>query len=147
MWGKVKSSTHIRRRWQNIMKKLTAFTGQGRNANMPFEAWNCLITGEILDKIFKHTNQYMLTMKPKLSSESDAKLTDKIEMKAFISLLCLAGALGSNKKSLEELCGTDGCGKISLSGEPQILQVPNPTHSRNHYSLSVKLFTFFLAEA
>jgi len=51
-WGKVKGSTHIRRRWQNIMKKLTGITGQGRNANTHFEAWNCLTTGEILDNIF-----------------------------------------------------------------------------------------------
>jgi hypothetical protein len=89
------------------------------------------------------TNSYMLNIKSKLSSESDAKLTDKIEIKAFIIHLCLAGALRSNKKSLEELCGTDGCGIISLSGESQILHVPNPIHSRINYSLSIKLFTIF----
>jgi len=85
----------------------------------------------------------MLNIKPKLSSKSDAKLTDKIEIKASISFLCSAGALRSNKKSLEELCGTDGCGIISLSGESQTLQVPNPINSRIHFSLSVKLFPIF----
>jgi hypothetical protein len=69
----------------------------------------------------------MLNIKPQLSSESDAKLADKIEMKAFVILLRLAGALRSNK-SLEELCGTDGYDVISLSGESQILHVPNPIH-------------------
>jgi hypothetical protein len=106
------------------MTKLPGVRGQGKNANMPFETWNCLITDEILDNIFQHTNLYILNIKPKLSSESDAILTDKIETKAFIILLCLAGVLQSNKKSLNELCGTDGYGKISLSGESQILQVP-----------------------
>jgi hypothetical protein len=38
MWGTVKSSSHIRRRWQNIMTKLPGVTDQGRKANMPFEA-------------------------------------------------------------------------------------------------------------
>jgi len=70
------------------MKKLTWVTGQGMNANTPFEAWYCLITSEILDNIFQHSNHYVLNIKPRLSSESDAKLTDKIEIKIFISLLC-----------------------------------------------------------
>jgi len=52
IWGKVKRSTHIRCRWKNIMKNLTRITGQGRKANMHFEAWNCLSTGEILGNIF-----------------------------------------------------------------------------------------------
>ena len=85
----------------------------------------------------------MLNIKPKLSSESDAKLSDKIEIKTFISLLCLDGALRNNKKSLEELRVTDGYGIISLSVESQILQIPNPIHSRINYNLSVKLFTIF----
>jgi len=42
--------------------------------------------------------------------KSDAKLTDKIETKAFIILLCLAEVLWSNKHSLEELWGTDSNG-------------------------------------
>ena len=124
MWGKVKSSKHIRRRLQNIMTKLPGVTGQGKKTNTPFETWNCLITDEIFNNIAQHTNQNILTIQTNLSSESDAKLTDKIEIKAFIILLCLAGALRSNKKRLEELCGTDGYGIISLSGELQILKVP-----------------------
>lgn len=36
--GKVKSSIHIRCRWQNILTKLPEVIGQARNATMPFEA-------------------------------------------------------------------------------------------------------------
>jgi hypothetical protein len=36
------------------------------------------------------------------------KLTDKINVKASIGVLGLAGELRSIKQSLEELCGTDG---------------------------------------
>jgi hypothetical protein len=99
------------------MKKLPGITGQEKDTNTTFEPRNCLTTDEILDNITQHTNRYMLNNKPKFSSESDAKFTDKIEIKAFIILLCLDGALRSNKKSLEEPCFTDGYGIILLSGE------------------------------
>ena len=57
-----------------------------------------------------HTFQYILNNQPNFGHESDAKLTDKIEMNAFIGLLCLAGGLWINKQSVEELWGTDGDG-------------------------------------
>jgi len=59
---------------------------------------------------FFNKNQYFLIIRPNFSRESAAKLTDKIDMEAFTSLLCRAGALRSNKQSLEELWGTDGDG-------------------------------------
>jgi hypothetical protein len=58
--GNVKNTTHIQHRWQNILTKLPGVTGQARNATTSFEAWNCLITDEILDNIVQHTNQYIL---------------------------------------------------------------------------------------
>jgi len=64
-----------------------------RNANTPFKAWKCLITGEILDNIFQHANRYILIFQHDFSRESYSKLTDNIKIKAFVSLLCLAGAL------------------------------------------------------
>jgi hypothetical protein len=54
-WGKVKSSTAIRRGWQNILKKLPGIIGQAKYAATPFEKWNCLITDEISDNIFQHS--------------------------------------------------------------------------------------------
>jgi hypothetical protein len=45
---------------QNIPTKLPAVISQERKATTPFEAWNYLITDEILDNIFRHTNQYIL---------------------------------------------------------------------------------------
>jgi len=67
-----------------------------RNVQLP-------ITHEILDKIFQHTDQYILIIQTNFSRESDAILTEKIEVKTFIGFLCLAGALRSNTQSLEEL--------------------------------------------
>jgi hypothetical protein len=74
---------------------------------MPYEAWNCITTDKILANSVQHTNQHILISKPKFSSERDAKVTDKIEINAFICLLYLAGALQSNKQNLDELWGTD----------------------------------------
>jgi len=40
-WGKVKSSTHIRCRWQNILTKLPEVIDQAGNATTLLETWNC----------------------------------------------------------------------------------------------------------
>jgi hypothetical protein len=85
-WGKVKCTTHIRRRWQNILTKLPGFTGHARSATMPFEACNCFITDGILDNIVQRTNQYILIIQANFTRERDAKLTDNIEIEIFIGL-------------------------------------------------------------
>ena len=79
-WHKVKSSTHIRRRWQNILTKLPGIIGQVRKATTPVETWNCLIADEILDNIVQHTNQYIFIIQTNFSCERDATLTGKIEI-------------------------------------------------------------------
>jgi hypothetical protein len=71
---------------------------------------NCLITDEIFDDIAQHTSQYILTIHHNFSRESDAKLANKTGTKTFIELLCLAGALRSSTRILEELWDTDGDG-------------------------------------
>jgi len=50
-----------------------------------------------------------LLIHPDFNRESGAKLTDKTGIKAFVDLVCLAGALRSTR-SLEELWDTDGDG-------------------------------------
>jgi hypothetical protein len=80
------------------------------------------MTDKILDSIIKLTNQYII-IQPNFGPKSDVKLTDKTELKAFISLLCLA-ALQSNKQSLEELWGTD------RDGIKKFCSVMNQRHFR-----------------
>jgi hypothetical protein len=106
----VNSSTRIRRRWQNILTKLPGVIGRARKATVSFEAWNYLITGKLSDKIFQHTNQYILIVQPTFCHDSDARLRDKIEIKAVIGLLWLARALWGTKQLLQELWVTDGDG-------------------------------------
>jgi len=66
--------------WQNIPTKLPVVTGQARNATVPFEAWNCLTTDEILFNTVQHTSQHIPIIHPNSSHERDAKLRDKTEM-------------------------------------------------------------------
>jgi len=73
--------------------------GQARKATTLFERWDCLITDEISDNIVQHTNLYILIIQLNFSRESHAKRTDKIEIKGFICLLFLAGALRNNNQS------------------------------------------------
>jgi hypothetical protein len=80
-WGEIKSYTHIRHRWKNILIKLPGIISQERKAITPFETGNCPITDGILGTIVQHTNHYIL-IPPNFSRTSDAKLTDKIELKA-----------------------------------------------------------------
>ena len=56
------------------------------------------------------TNQYINFVKDNYARNRDAKCTDVIELKAFIRLLCLAGAHRANRQSLEELWETEGDG-------------------------------------
>jgi hypothetical protein len=54
-WAKVKSSTHIRRKWQN-MKNFPWVISQAKKATTSFEAWNYLIIDGILGNTVPHTN-------------------------------------------------------------------------------------------
>lgn len=51
--------------------------------------------------------RYILIIQSTFSHNTDAKLTDKIEINTLVSLLCLAGVLRMKKQSLEELLGID----------------------------------------
>jgi len=112
---------------------------------MPYKAWNCVTTYKILANIVQHTNQYILISKPKFSSERDAKLTDKMEINAFIRLLCLAGALQSNKQKLDELWGTDvsGIEKFCLVMNHKCFKFLIICILELIRVVSVKFFTFF----
>jgi hypothetical protein len=60
---------------------------------------------EISDKIVQPTILYLLIVQTNFSCESDAILTERIEINAFIRILCLAGALQCKKHNLEKLLG------------------------------------------
>ena len=115
-WAKNPPKRTVRKRAHNIITHLPGVIGNARNAKTAVDCWNNLFTDDILNTIVRYTNQYIESIKPKFSRERDITSTDVIEVRAFIGLLYLAGALRGNRQSLEELWGTDGDGveKFSL---------------------------------
>jgi hypothetical protein len=102
-WGNVKS-----KQMAKYFDKIAWCFSPSQESHYTLRNVQLSITYEILDNISQHRNQYILIIQPNFSHESDAILTEKIEVKTFIGFLCLAGALRSNNQSLEELWGTDG---------------------------------------
>ncbi|CAH2283105.1 Hypothetical predicted protein [Pelobates cultripes] len=74
----------------NLLKQLPGVMGPAKLSKSPVDCWKYLFTGDILDIIVKYTNQYINIIKNKYGCERDAKLTDDIEIKAFIDILYLA---------------------------------------------------------
>ncbi|CAH2296782.1 Hypothetical predicted protein, partial [Pelobates cultripes] len=76
----------------NLLKQLPGVIGPAKLSKSPVDCWKYLFTGDILDIIVKYTNQYINIIKNKYGWERDAKLTDGIEIKAFLGILYLDGA-------------------------------------------------------
>lgn len=109
-WAEDPPARNVRRRAQNVITHLPGVIGNAKNARTAVDCWNNLFTDDILDTIVRYTNQYMESIKHKFSRERDIVSTDVIELRAFIGLLYLAGALRGNRQSLEELWGKEGDG-------------------------------------
>jgi hypothetical protein len=99
----------------------------------------------MLDNIFQHKNHYILIIQPYVSCESNAILTEKMEVKSFIGFLCLAGALRSNNQSLEELWRTDGddIEKFLLMMSHGRFKIQLKCILEQTRAVSIKFFTFY----
>ena len=95
-WDKIKCSTHVESRWQNILEKLLGVIVQARNATK--HGTVSLYVDDILDNIVQ---QYILIIKPYFSSNSDARLTDKIQIKAYNVIPFLAEHSGVTRRVWE----------------------------------------------
>lgn len=109
-WYKDPFQVSLRTRPHNLIRHLPGPIGDARLAKSAAECWKLFFTDDILDTVVTCTNQYINFIKSKYARERDAKLTDAIEICAFIGLLYLAGAYRANRQSLEELWGTEGDG-------------------------------------
>jgi hypothetical protein len=78
---------------------LPTVIGAARRSTTAFEAWYCFIAGEFLVNIIRHTKQHNFIIQHYVSQASDDQLKDEIDIKVFIGLRCLAGALRNNKQS------------------------------------------------
>ena len=92
-----------RPRRENIVLHLPGPKKEARNVGSPVEAWNLLLTNETLHIIVLHTNQEILRKCQSNLPQSYKKPTNTTEVKAFIGLLYLAGALRVSNCNLDEL--------------------------------------------
>lgn len=100
----------VRTRQSNIVLRLPGVKPYGKDAKTPLDCWNLFIDQQILDIIVENTNLYILKCRPNYSRERSANCTDKVEVKALIGLLYLAGCLKSNHLSVHDLWDRNGCG-------------------------------------
>lgn len=109
-WKKTPYNEARRRAPQNIIIHLPGVKGPGKNVSSAEGAWNLLIDDHILCTIVECTNKYILKIRNQFTRCRDAKITDLVEIKAFIGLSYLAGVYKANHLNLEELWSTNGDG-------------------------------------
>ena len=64
----------------------------------------------MLELLVEKTNLLIRDKRENYTQKSKARVTDNIEMKAFLGLPLLAGTYHSNRMNLEDLWKTDGTG-------------------------------------
>lgn len=110
MWNKQKPRSNVRVSAKNIITKLPGNTCVSKGVTSPLEAWNLLISPELIRNLVKCTNIFIESVKERFSRERDAKQTNEVEMKAFIGLLYICGLQKSSHVYVRDLWATDGTG-------------------------------------
>lgn len=95
---------------QNLIKKLPGVIGRAKNITGIAESWLCLISENMLDLIVEFTNQYIDNVKKNYGRVRDALPTDKVEIKAFLGLLYIAGRYKGGRLNLQDFWDADGFG-------------------------------------
>lgn len=108
-WKKHAPGQRVRTRQQDTVTQLPGVRAGARNANTPIQCW-MLFFEEILDTVIENTNLYIQKIAPRYKNKYDVVLTNKVEMKAFIGLLYLAGSQHGGRKKLYEFWSEQGLG-------------------------------------
>lgn len=95
---------NIRTRQENIVIGRPGVKGEeALNCKTPVECFHLFITESIIDDIVLCTNTYIRANQEKFSREGDAKETNRIEVKALIGLLLMAGLKKMNHANIQEM--------------------------------------------
>lgn len=79
-----------------------------RGLKVSLEIWKYFVTDEMLQSIVDNTNQYIISVRENFARDRDARLTDFLEIQAFIGLLYYAGILAANHLNPDDLWKSDG---------------------------------------
>lgn len=90
---------------ENIVRDPPGPTAVAKSAKTELDVFKLFFTDEMINSLVKSTNIKIQSCEENYSRERDAKLTDFIEMCAFLGLLYLAGVVQSS-----DVWRTDGLG-------------------------------------
>lgn len=85
-------------------------TDIAKNAKTALECISLFLDDETIDKITTYTNVYITTLHEKYSRERDCKLTEAIEIKAFVGLLYMVAIKKTEHLNLKGIWLDDGTG-------------------------------------
>lgn len=107
-WSTLVPERRGRVRADNLVTHLPGPKGDGRNVTNIIEAWSLVINDEILEVLTRHTNEEIARKSvDRRNEQSYAKETSFLEIKAFIGLLYISGALRNSNCNVEELWSLD----------------------------------------
>lgn len=109
-WHRKPPPQNIRTPARNIVIHLPGVKAAAKNATTPIQAWNCLFDNDMLYHIVSCTNKYIQKKKNDFSRERDSNDTNIDEIKAFIGVLYICGAMKSSHNNTGDIWAKDGTG-------------------------------------
>ncbi|XP_036322196.1 piggyBac transposable element-derived protein 4-like [Rhagoletis pomonella] len=103
VWTKNAPANRGRTRRHNIVFKPPGPKGIARQKTKPEDCMSLFLDDNIIGLIIKYTNIKIESIKTKYARERDAKSTDEIEIKGFLGILLMAGALKVSRSSTSQI--------------------------------------------
>ncbi|XP_022184406.2 piggyBac transposable element-derived protein 4-like [Nilaparvata lugens] len=89
---------NVRTRAENIIVRLPGTKGEAREKFSEIECFNLFMDDKLIRLIVTSTNIYINLIREKFQRDRDARMTDDVEIRAFLGILFISGALGSSRK-------------------------------------------------
>lgn len=99
---------NVKTRSRNIVATLPGPKGNIRHEEKASSIWGYFFTDSILDKIVYYTNIFIQSKEYDVEKQRSNKPTDRIEIKALLGLLYIAGVNKIGRQNYEDLFRTDG---------------------------------------
>ncbi|XP_072380563.1 uncharacterized protein [Diabrotica undecimpunctata] len=102
-WSTQAPARQGRTRRKNIVIHLPGPKGEASTVQSPEQSWNLLFNEQIIDVIVLHSNEEVIRKCNDIRQQSYTRPATRTEVKAFIGLLFLAGALRVSNCNLDDL--------------------------------------------
>lgn len=109
-WEKNSIPRNVRTRSVNLVRTLPGPVQNAKAAKTPVECFKLFIDDAIIDLITENTNIFIRSIAGNFTRERSCRVTDNVEISAFLGLLILAGSFRSGHQKVEDLFRQDGFG-------------------------------------